>query len=173
MKRSIVRGAAVCGCLLALLLSAVAWADAALPSPEGRVILTVSGKIAHTNDGDSAKFDRAMLESLGQSELAVTTPWTDGTQQFKGVLGRLILDAVGADGTTITAYAVNDYQITIPVSDLRDYPVLFALQQNGRYMRVRDKGPIWVVYPRETYPELDTDLITDRWIWQLKALVIE
>ena len=156
-----------------MLASALVHADASMPLPEGKVILTVSGKITRTNDGDSAKFDRAMLESLGQSELAVTTPWTDGTQQFRGVLGRLILDAVGAEGTTITAYAINDYQISIPVSDLRNYPVLFALQQNGRYMRVRDKGPIWVVYPRETYPELDTDLITDRWIWQLKALVIE
>lgn len=158
---------------MAISVSTAARADANLPSPEGQVILTVSGKIRHTNDGDSARFDRAMLESLGQSDLAVTTPWTDGTQQFRGVLGRLVLDAVGAEGTLITAYAVNDYQISIPVSDLRNYPVLFALQQNGRYMRVRDKGPIWVVYPRETYPELDTDLITDRWIWQLKALVIE
>ena len=74
MKRKIVRGYAVCSCLLTVLLSAVAWADSTLPSPAGSVILTVSGKIAHTNDGDSAKFDRAMLESLGQSELAVTTP---------------------------------------------------------------------------------------------------
>ena len=173
MKLSIVRGSAVACCLLAMLVSAVVRADGELPSPEGKVILTVSGSIKHTNDGDSAKFDRAMLESLGQSELAVTTPWTDGTQQFKGVLGRLVLEAVGAEGNTITAFAINDYQISIPVSDLRNYPVLFALQQNGRYMRVRDKGPIWIVYPRETYPELDTDLITDRWIWQLKALVIE
>ena len=167
---SIVRVGIFLCCLLAL---PVVQAATPLQAPEGKVVLTVSGKIRHTNDGDSAKFDRAMLESLGQSELAVTTPWTDGTQQFKGVLGSRILDAVGADGNMITAYAINDYHISIPVSDLRDYPVLFALQHNGNYMRVRDKGPIWIIYPRQTHPELDTDLITDRWVWQLKALVIE
>ncbi|MDH3537939.1 MAG: oxidoreductase, partial [Gammaproteobacteria bacterium] len=67
----------------------------------------------------------------------------------------------------------NDYQVSIPISDLRNYPVLFALKQNGSYMRVRGKGPIWIIYPRETYPELDTDQITDRWVWQLSKIVIK
>ncbi len=173
MKVSSVRGAFVFVFALALLTSTASRADAPLPAPAGEIILTVSGKITRTNGDNSAKFDRAMLEALGQSDLAVTTPWTDGVQQFRGVLGNLVLDAVGAEGDMITAQAINDYQIKIPVSDLRNFPVLFALQQNGKYMRVRDKGPIWIVYPRQTYPELDTDLITDRWVWQLKALIIE
>lgn len=146
---------------------------AGLQAPAGRVILTVSGNITHTNDGDRAVFDRDMLESLGSAELAVTTPWTDGRQVFQGVPGKRILEAVGARGERMLARALNDYQVEIPLSDLRDYPVLFALKQNGKYMRVRGKGPIWIVYPRETYPELDTDVITDRWVWQLEEIIIE
>lgn len=150
------------------------WSHAAgLQAPAGRVILTVSGNITHTNDGDRAVFDRDMLEALGGAELAVTTPWTDGRQVFQGVLGKRILETVGARGERMLARAINDYQVEIPLSDLRDYPVLFALKQNGKYMRVRGKGPIWIVYPRETYPELDTDVITDRWVWQLKEIIIE
>ena len=145
-----------------------------LEPPAGKVILTVSGNIANTNAGDQATFDRAMLEAFGLSELALkTTPWTDGEQVFNGVLASKVLDAVGASGSVIVARALNDYQIKIPLSDFTEYPVLFALKQNGRYMRVRDKGPIWIVYPKTSFPELDTEEINDRWIWQLSHISIE
>ena len=146
---------------------------AELAAPTGKVLLTVSGRITNTNSGGKAVFDREMLEALGVSELAQETPWTDGRQVFNGVLGHKILDAVGAEGEMIVAKAINDYHVNIPISDLRNYPVLFALKQNGSYMRVRGKGPIWIIYPRETYPELDTDQITDRWVWQLTEIVIQ
>ncbi len=114
-----------------------------------------------------------MLEALGVSELTVETAWTDGRPTFIGVLGSKVLEAVGASGKTAVARAINDYKVEIPVAEIRDYPVLFALQQDGRYMRVRDKGPIWIVYPRETYPELDTEGYKDRWIWQLESIHIQ
>lgn len=154
------------------LMSALAGA-AALEKPVGKIILTVSGNITNTNAGDKAVFDRDMLEALGSAELSVNTPWTDGRQVFIGVPGKRVLDAVGARGEKMLAKAINDYQVEIPLSDLRNYPVLFALKQNGKYMRVRGKGPIWIIYPRETYPELDTDEITDRWVWQLEEIVIQ
>lgn len=144
-----------------------------LATPSGKVILTVSGNIANTNADGKALFDRQMLEALGVSELTVETAWTDGRPTFSGVVGSKILDAVGAEGTTVVARAINDYKVEIPVSDLRRYPVLFAMQQDGRNMRVRDKGPIWIIYPRETYPELDTEQYKDRWIWQLEAIHIK
>ena len=161
----------VAGASLLILASAVGAGD--LGRPAGKVILTVSGDIEHTNAGDRAEFDRTMLEALGLSELTVATAWTEGRPTFSGVLGSRILDAVGARGDELVARAINDYQIRIPVSDLRRYPILFALKQDGRYMRVRDKGPIWVIYPRETYPELDTEETKQKWIWQLSSIHIQ
>ncbi len=158
--------------LVITLVSTIA-AAASLETPAGKIILTVSGNITTTNANDKAVFDREMLEALGNAELSVTTPWTDGRQVFNGVPGKRILDAVGARGEKMMAIAINDYRVEIPLSDLQNYPVLFALKQNGKYMRVRGKGPIWIIYPRETYPELDTDEVTDRWVWQLKEIVIK
>lgn len=143
-----------------------------LARPTGKVILTISGNIENTNAGDRAEFDRAMLEALGLSELTVATAWTEGRPTFSGVLGSKILDAVGARGDEAVARAINDYEITIPISDLRRYPILFALKQDGRYMRVRDKGPIWVIYPREAFPELDNEETKQKWIWQLSSIHI-
>ncbi len=158
--------------LMALLVPMAANA-APLGKPTGKVILTVSGNIANTNAGAKAEFDREMLEALGTTEVKQGTPWTDGKQTFGSVLGIKILQAVGANGDTIIARAVNDYQVEIPVSDLENYPVLFAMKQNGRYMRLRDKGPLWIIYPYETYPNLATAENRERWIWQLSTMIIK
>lgn len=159
--------------LAGLLLATQALSAEPLAAPEGSVILKAAGKISRTNVGKSAHFDRAMLEAMGVSELSLETPWTDGRQTFSGVLASKVLDAIGAKGDIMIARAINDYEVRIPVSDLRRYPVIFALKQNGEYMRVRGKGPIWIIYPVEQFPELDTSVITDRWVWQLSEIDFE
>ena len=59
-----------------------------------------------------------------------------------------------AEGTAVHATALNDYAVTIPIDELRRYPVLLALKMNGQYLKIMDKGPIWIVYPRDQYREL-------------------
>ena len=156
-----------------ILLTPLLGYGGSLASPEGKILLTVSGNIENTNSGDKAEFDITMLEALGVSSLEIETPWTKGRQIFSGVLGSLILDAVGAKGEVVVARALNNYQVKIQLSDLRQYPILFALKHNGSYMRVRDKGPIWIIYPKETYPELDKDEAYEKWIWQLSGIHIQ
>lgn len=84
-----------------------------------------------------------------------------------------LLDAVGADGETVKAIALNDYMIDIPISDVERYEVLLALKMNGEYMRVRDKGPIWIVYPYDQYDELNEPGIRERSVWQLRELIVK
>jgi hypothetical protein len=69
------------------------------------------------------------------------------------------------------ASALNDYKATIPFSDLDEYPVLLALSQNGAAMSVRDKGPIWMIYPD---PEPSGEFVHQhrnaKMVWQLERL---
>lgn len=155
--------------LTAVLMASSARSDL-LPRPQGRVILTVSGKIGNTNADGTAMFDRAMLEALGVSELTTETVWTEGRVRFEGVLARKLLEAVAARGEIAETRAINDYKVEIPVSDFQQYPVLLALKMNGAYMRVRDKGPIWVIYPWDQYPELNDEQTKQKSIWQLKEI---
>ena len=46
------------------------------------------------------------------------------------------------------------------------------MKQGGRYMRLRDKGPLWIIYPYEKYPELATAETREKWIWQLSTIVV-
>lgn len=144
-----------------------------LKQPTGPIILTVEGAITHTNQGDKAVFDRQMLESLGMQELQTKTPWTDGVPVFEGPLGSALLDAVGAQGQTMIFTALNDYSATVPVDDFRTYPVILAMKMDGKYLRVRDKGPLFIVYPFDTDATLNSEVIHNRSVWQIKGLRVE
>ena len=164
------------GRTFALLLAAAApTASASAPLaglevPTGGVMLTVTGHITVTNADGRAEFDRAMLEDLGLSTLRTWTPWTEGEPEFSGVLARTLMARVGAEGTTVLARALNDYEITIPLSDFERYPVLIAMAMDGERLRTRDKGPLWVIYPWSDYPELDDRVTRQKAIWQLESL---
>jgi len=172
MTRRLSRRAVLGGIALAAGGIAPAGADG-LPPPTGAVMLTVTGRIAHTTAPGRAQFDRAGLEALGLHELRTSTSWTDGVSRFEGPLLRDVLDRVGAGGTKLVARAINDYSVVIPIEDCRKYAVLLALKRDGRDLERRDKGPIWIVYPRDAHPELRSERINARWIWQLDRLEVQ
>jgi hypothetical protein len=146
---------------------------APLPRPTGPVILTVEGAITHTNAPGVAEFDLPLLEQLGLVHLRTWTPWTDGECDFEGVPAQRLMELVGATGSTVRASALNDFESSIPLADFERYPVLLATRVEGKPLEVRDKGPIWIVYPWSEAPELD-DLPTRRKsVWQLKSLRVE
>jgi hypothetical protein len=145
----------------------------ALEEPTGPVILVVSGKLGNTNVGDEAHFDRAMLKALPQHETLTHTPWHDGQVRFEGPLGRELLKAVGAQGTSMRITALNDYAVDVPVEDFMTYDVLLAMSADGRALRVRDQGPIFIIYPFDEKPELRNDNIVYRSVWQVKYIDLE
>jgi hypothetical protein len=147
-------------------------ADAALAKPTGKVILTISGKIGVFNDGNTAKFDVEMLEALGSSSFTTATPWYDGPVTFTGVLMTKLMQTVRASGETVVAAALNDYETKIPVSDFAQFGVLLALKRNGEYMPVREKGPLFIVYPYDSNSDLKSQKYYGRSAWQLARLVI-
>ena len=140
--------------------------------PTGHIILTVTGNISVTNAKNEARFDTALLESLGGATLVTSTPWTDGTVKFEGVWARDLLEAVRATGDKVVAVALNDYQVEIPLEDLNNQNVLLVLKMNGTYMRVWDKGPVWIIYPSPPSGEARDMATRAKMIWQLKRLEI-
>ncbi|MEA3251381.1 MAG: oxidoreductase [Pseudomonadota bacterium] len=148
------------------------WADTPLPVPEGRVILSVTGKLSQTNVGDAAVFDAAMLKALGMHTVATRTPWTEGVSQFSGPLGRDLLEAVGAQGDSLIVKALNDFVAEIPVSDFTKYDVILAMMRDAKRLTVRDFGPLFILYPFDQQPELQTEKIRFRSVWQVASIEI-
>lgn len=143
-----------------------------LPEPTGPVILTISGVIENTNGDGTAAFDLDMLRALGESEIVTETIWTPATHSFTGVRLKTLLDHVGAEGESITAMAINDYGVTIPVEDATETGPIVAYAMDGAQMSRRDKGPLWVIYPFSSSSDYRTEVIYSRSIWQLDRMTI-
>lgn len=154
---------------ISLLASAAALA---LDDVSGDVLLTISGDIGTTNAGDTAVFDLALLEALPQRRFTTTTIWTEGTHEFTGVSLNDLMAAVGAGGTNLKASAINDYSVDIPMSDAVAGGAMVAYRMDGKPMSVRDKGPLWVVYPFDDNPDYQSESVYSRSIWQLDRLQV-
>jgi hypothetical protein len=162
---------ATAACTLALLCLSVTGGRAeTLPKPTGRVMLVVSGDIANTNGDGTASFDFPMLEAIGGTTTETTTAWTEGKSTFEGVQISKLVERVGAKGKTAVAIALNDYKVEIPVADFAKYPVILAYRMDGERLKIRDKGPLWIIYPQDDFPELKTKQTQAKWVWQVKEI---
>jgi len=153
---------------LALPLSPVS----AEQAPDGPV-LVLAGDLPGQPPGTEIAFDMAALQALPVARFATTTIWTEGEQQFAGVPLRALLDAYGINGGAVQVTAVNDYSVKIPVSEIREGEALLAYERNGAAMPLRDKGPLWLVYPYDAAESLRNEVIYSRSVWQVARLRIE
>jgi hypothetical protein len=160
--------------LLTLLIAcaAVAVSAAGLQAPVGKVILSVTGKIAVFNAGDRADFDLAMIQALPQHRIETSTPWYHGVTRFTGPLMADLLAAVGARGTVLATVALNDYKVDIPVADLVTHGAILAWAHDDQPMPVRDKGPLFIVFPYDAAPVLQSERFFNRSPWQLRLIEV-
>jgi hypothetical protein len=146
----------------------------AIPEPTEDVVLTVTGNIGTANSGESIEMDMPTIESVGLVDLSVHDPFDDKDVTFEGVLmsDLLALWKVADDATNLEMIALNDYVVNVPISDIRSYPVIYAIKADGVYMPVSTRGPAMLVYP---YGHIDFDeqIYNDRWIWQIKSINVQ
>jgi len=160
--------------MLCCLAAAVpAGSAVALDTPAGPVVLTVLGRVRKPNQGDVAHFDMSMLERLPQHSFVTRTPWYSTPRKFTGPLLRDVLAACGAQGSNLRATALNDYRVDLPFEDAQRFDVLVARLLDDKPMAVRDKGPLFIIYPFDSSAELRTTVYYSRSAWQLKTLEVQ
>lgn len=153
--------------VLTTLLPTLTLAEDAFSPPTQEVVLTI-----RTNEVEIA-LDLPALRNLEVSEFTTTTIWTEGEQTFRGTRMTHLLDRLGVTAGTVTLTAVNDYQVTIPVADFSDDGAIVAYERNGKTMSLRDKGPLWLVYPYDADARFRSEIIYANSIWQLDRITIE
>ena len=166
-------GSLACGVLLLAAMPLMNTVDASLQAPKGRVVIAVDGNISATNDGATARFDRAMLEAIGTTRIRTRTPWTDRPIEFEGVLVRDFLRAVGASSNSFRVVAHDDYEAHVTGIDFDKYPAILAMKMDGKTMRLRDKGPLWLIFPWDDYPELHELVNSGLSVWQIKRVTVD
>lgn len=154
-------------------LPALAWTGfGPAQAAPGRALLTVGGSISRPNGETVATFDLDRLAGLPQHRIQTTTPWHADKPTFSGPLLREILKAAGARGQTLRMMALNDYRVDLPADDAERFDVIVAHLIDGRPMSVREKGPLFVMYPFDKHPELRNTVYFSRCIWQLHRIEV-
>lgn len=110
------------------------------------------------------------LLKLGPASVTTTTPWTDGESTYRGATLEQVLALAGINGGRVSARALNGYSVNIPVEAAVAAGALVAVSADGELMRVRDKGPFWIVFPWSQQPDLVNREVRAWAIWQLTQI---
>ncbi|WP_434086040.1 molybdopterin-dependent oxidoreductase [Leisingera thetidis] len=159
ISRATALGAAVCTLLAA----------AVMAGEEPPVLLSV--RMADGTE-PAAHYTIEDLRALAPVTIETETIWTTGRQQFTGVPLAVLMARAGVSSGQLVAHAVNDYSVEIPVADAVEGGPIVAFERNGAEMSLRNKGPLWVVYPYDSNPAYQTEEVYSRSIWQLDRIVI-
>jgi len=133
-------------------------------------VLTIDGAIASQEPVD---FTFEQLEEIGTAEITTTTPWHNGQVTFTGVPMADLMKKVGATGTKISVFALNNYHTEIPLSDFKEHEVILATKKDGKFMPISDKGPLFIIYPFDSDEELKSEVFYSRSAWQVRTITVE
>lgn len=129
------------------------------------IILTVSGP------SGSVELDAAAVAALPARETVTDTPWTEGKPVWSGPLLRDIFVKAGITAQdTVKVTALNDYAVTMPAADAFAIDVILATTRDGKLLSIRNKGPLFIIYPFAKDDALRTELIYGRSVWQVRRI---
>lgn len=138
----------------------------ALAASDDQVILTISGL------GEKIEYTLDDLKAMESSSFSTSTIWSDGVMTFTGVPLHTLLARLGVTDGRLLLKAINDYAVEVPVSDGIEGGPILAYLLDGKEMSIRDKGPLWLIYPYDQNPDYRSEVIYSRSIWQLDRIEV-
>ena len=140
---------------------------------EAQTILT---RIVTSPDGNKVKVEltREALAAMPQTTVVTKNDYVEAETTFTGPRVRDLFEegSIKPDSELVLT-ALNDFAVTIPASDVLNYDVILATTMDGKEMSVREKGPVWVIYPMSDHKELREARYNDRLIWQLSSVELK
>lgn len=130
------------------------------------VILTLQD----SKSGQSTTFTDAELMALPQVSFETETIWTEGVVAFSGPSLKSVIDHAGVSPGDVELYAINDYNVVLPIEKIEDGAPIIANRINGEPFSVRDKGPLWIVFPYDGESQYNTEEYFALSVWQLNRL---
>ncbi|WP_421699479.1 hypothetical protein [Ancylobacter sp.] len=152
-------------CALVLGLVCLAVTDSARADELTLRWLGADGQVALEKTLTLAEIDR-----LPQVTIDTSTPWTDGLKRFTGPSLGALAALGGRPVREAKVMALNDYVAPIPAEDWKEHGAILTTRIDGKTMRVRDKGPFWVMYPIDSDPALRQQYYQSRMVWQVKSI---
>lgn len=140
-------------------------ADLTLAPATGEPVVQLTGLVG---SGEPLEVDLAGLDALPQQKLTTYEPFLKKDVAFSGVSFADLLDAADASGTSVLVHALDDYERTLTVDDLRQPGVLLATREGGEEISLPNGGPVRLVFPKDSEAGADPDL----WVWSIDRLTV-
>jgi hypothetical protein len=119
-----------------------------------------------------ARYDIGDLRAMRQVTYRTSTVWTSGVRVWQGVPLAEVVRAAGLSGTLLRLHAANDYEVVLPLAELGPDVPIIAYLVDGQPMTLRQKGPLWVVYPYDSDPDYRSEVTLTRSVWQLEEITV-
>lgn len=144
-----------------------------IPVPTDETILTVSGRIGTTNVDGKIEMDQNMIIRTGLVSYHGFDIFEEVDHTFKGALLHNLVDLWQIDegATTLHIVALNDYAVDVPLTQLEEMPIFYAMWTDDVLMDPAYRGSAMLVYPMEEYG-LDRDEYARFWVWQIKEIEV-
>jgi hypothetical protein len=121
--------------------------------------LSVHGNIA----GGEVNYDWSNLTAMANTRLTTTNPGytanVNATLDYRGIKLSDILEASGATevrgpgGSEVTIVAADGFIHTRPIADLKRFPIILAMEENGVPLVKNTGGPLLEIVPHTSHPE--------------------
>jgi hypothetical protein len=132
--------------------------------------LTISGKIKRFTDAKRKVyvFSETDLINLPPTKIRTSSVWTP-VSDWTGPSLKSILDKVGVEqsATKLHPIALDEFASTIPLQDIGKYEPVVAHSRDGKRLLDAKYGPMFIVYPRDSHPELQNPTAETKFVWAL------
>ncbi|NEO29336.1 MAG: molybdopterin-dependent oxidoreductase [Symploca sp. SIO3C6] len=137
--------------------------------------LKIEGK---NSTGQQIQLSLSKLQTLANTSIQTQEPHNTTTPEaivsFRGVPVSTLLDEFGVDTDVkeVTFVSYDGYRATVSIEDLRQYPILIALERNGKEIARSEGGPLYLVFPYSDFPQLQSKYRERFWAFYLTNIVL-
>ena len=143
-----------------------------IPPPAGKVLFTMTGKVAKTNHASALAFDQRTVEALGLNQIKLYEPWTKTDMEFRGVWLKDLVAVAGvpADATRLHIVALDDYAVNLSLADVRAGGIMLATRAgDGSAIPIDQGGPSRIVFA----DGVEAGANADQWVWSIKEIAVQ
>jgi hypothetical protein len=139
----------------------------ALPAPQGRSILTLTGVGKGNSGPTTSKLDFATVDGLAHQRLVVLEPFLKKQVTFTGVRMDTFMKAAGFPAGTarLSMRAVDDYHVALGTADMGTNAFL-ATRADGKRIALAKGGPVRLIFTGKGKLAGNSD----NWIWSVDRI---
>ncbi|EKF9102105.1 molybdopterin-dependent oxidoreductase [Vibrio cholerae] len=110
---------------------------------------------------------------LPEVSFTIELPWIHGARRFTGFKVSDLLEYLQQDQVnSVTFMALNNYAANISIADIQQYEPIVAYYMDGNEMKIRHKGPFWLVHNLNKNPKLKNSIYYTHMVWQISQILI-